>query len=131
MENEDFIHFLSQMIPYLGHFSDMVNIKNEQSNRKADPQSFVVCTTVNELISRIDDLIQALNPDGYVCPFCDPDKFVVYGKCGKCGREVNPPLESFGDIPIGFCTEKGSEMLRRISKRYQDAQLQDKGSGGS
>jgi hypothetical protein len=49
-----------------------------------------------------------------ICPYCDPEKFVVYGKCKKCGKEERPPLFDFGDIPIGICTEKGREMLNRL-----------------
>ena len=54
-------------------------------------------------------------PKTEVCLYCDPDKFVVYGKCKKCGKEVRPPLMDI-DVPIGFCTEKGSKMLKRLLK---------------
>ncbi|MDD3471527.1 MAG: hypothetical protein PHS86_01990 [Syntrophaceae bacterium] len=119
---ENFSQFLKQMIAYMSHFSDMVHLKNEQTNRKADPESFAVCTTINELMSKMDDLIRALNPEGYVCPWCDPEKFVIYGTCKKCGQEGYPPLLDFGgNVPIGIVTEKGREFLKKLTENQRDA----------
>lgn len=119
-EIDGFTHFLSQMIPYMSHFSDMVHIKNEQTNRKADVESFALCTTISELIYKMDNLIKALNPEGYVCPWCDPEKFVVYGVCSKCGKESHPPLSNFGsNVPVAFCTEKGSQFLKKLAENQK------------
>lgn len=36
-----------------------------------------------------------------ICKFCDPDHFVIYGDCKKCGRVGQPPLMDI-DLPIGM-----------------------------
>ena len=52
------------------------------------------------------------------CKFCNPDHFVVYGKCKKCGKEERPALFDL-PIPIGFCTDKGSKILNEMLNKNQ------------
>ena len=58
-----------------------------------------------------------------ICPYCDPEKFVVYGKCKKCGKQERPPLMDL-DIPIGFCTEQGSEILNKLFKKQPSTHVE-------
>lgn len=59
-----------------------------------------------------------------ICPYCDPEKFVVYGAYKKCVNEVNSPLMDF-KIPIVFCKEQGSRMINDIMKNMKNIKNHD------
>jgi hypothetical protein len=57
--------------------------------------------------------------DSKTCDFCNPDFFVVYGRCKKCGTQSRAALMQV-DVPIGFVTERGSSMLKQLMKSQRD-----------
>lgn len=134
IENKEFpfMPFLKAFLQYLEHFKQMVVVEDCKTGEQRVQQSFIVCIAVNELQDKILDLIKVKDPEGYVCPFCDPEKFVVYGKCKKCGKEERPPLLEGLNVPMGFCTEQGSAFLTNLMKKAKnESRLQDEGSRSS
>jgi hypothetical protein len=53
-----------------------------------------------------------------ICPFCNPELFVIYGTCKKCGREGENPLFDC-PVPIGIFTAKGVECMKKSFKEIK------------
>jgi len=53
-----------------------------------------------------------------ICSFCNPNLYVIYGTCKKCGKERENSLFDCPE-PIGIFSKKGAECMKKLFKEIK------------